>query len=105
MYERTSVYGFCINIVKMKRSYFFLLKVNTVIQRIICYSSVDQKRSEAESSCVFMKSDESIGHPPNFRYNISLTDIIKIYMVFYYVIISFDILTFAHTEIHVYEST
>ncbi len=37
---------------------------------------------------MFMKSDESIGHPPNFRYNISLTGIIKIYMVFYYVIIS-----------------
>ncbi|XP_058632448.1 NACHT, LRR and PYD domains-containing protein 3-like isoform X1 [Onychostoma macrolepis] len=29
-------------------------------------SSVDQKRSEAESSCVFMKSDESIGHPQHF---------------------------------------
>ncbi|KAF4106182.1 hypothetical protein G5714_013844 [Onychostoma macrolepis] len=26
-------------------------------------SSVDQKKSEAESSCVFMKRDESIGHP------------------------------------------
>ncbi|XP_058633646.1 NACHT, LRR and PYD domains-containing protein 12-like isoform X2 [Onychostoma macrolepis] len=29
-------------------------------------SSVDQKRSEAESSCVFMKSDESVGHPQHF---------------------------------------
>ncbi|XP_058632449.1 NACHT, LRR and PYD domains-containing protein 3-like isoform X2 [Onychostoma macrolepis] len=28
--------------------------------------AVDQKRSEAESSCVFMKSDESIGHPQHF---------------------------------------
>ncbi|XP_043112140.1 NACHT, LRR and PYD domains-containing protein 12-like isoform X2 [Puntigrus tetrazona] len=28
-------------------------------------SSVDQKRSEPESSCVSMKSDDSIGHPPN----------------------------------------
>ncbi len=54
-----------------------------------------------------MKSDESIGHPQHFRYNISLTDIIKIFvMVFYrdYFIISSDILTLAHTERHVYES-
>ncbi|XP_073709142.1 NACHT, LRR and PYD domains-containing protein 12-like isoform X2 [Garra rufa] len=29
-------------------------------------SSVDQKRSEAEPSCVFMKSDESIGHSQHF---------------------------------------
>ncbi len=69
---------------------FFKKKVNinTVIERIVCYSSVDQKRSEAESSCVFMKSDESIGHPQHFRYNISLTDRIEIFvMVFYHVII------------------
>ncbi|XP_050993899.1 NACHT, LRR and PYD domains-containing protein 3-like isoform X5 [Labeo rohita] len=29
-------------------------------------SSVDQKRSEAEPNCVFMKSDEPIGHPQHF---------------------------------------
>ncbi|XP_042579245.1 NLR family CARD domain-containing protein 3-like [Cyprinus carpio] len=29
-------------------------------------SSVDQKRSEAEPSCVFMKSDESTDHPQHF---------------------------------------
>ncbi len=45
-----------------------------------------------------MKSDETIGHPQHFRYNILLTDIIVIFvMVFYHVIISSDILTFAHT--------
>ncbi len=55
---------------------------------------------------MFMKSDESIGHPQHFRYNISLTDIIEILlMVIYHVIISSDILTFAHTERHIYEST
>ncbi len=55
---------------------------------------------------MFMKSDESIGHPQHFRYNISLTDIIEIFvMVFYHVIISSDILTLAHTKRHVYEST
>ncbi len=62
--------------------------INTVIERIVCYSSVDQKRSEAESSCVFMKSDESIDHTQHFRYNISLTDRIEIFMMFYHVIIS-----------------
>ncbi len=38
---------------------------------------------------MFMKSDESTGHPQCFRFNISLTDIIEIFvMVFYHVIIS-----------------
>ncbi len=47
---------------------------------------------------MFMKRDESIDHPQHFRYNISLTDIIEIFvMVFYHVIISSDILIFAHT--------
>ncbi|XP_050965421.1 NLR family CARD domain-containing protein 3-like [Labeo rohita] len=32
------------------------------------YSSADQKRSEAEPSCVFMKSDESIGHPQHLSH-------------------------------------
>ncbi len=63
--------------------------MNTVIERIVCYSSVDQKRSEAEPSCVFMKSDESIDHPQHFRYNILLTDRIEIFIcLFYHVIIS-----------------
>ncbi len=47
---------------------------------------------------MFMKSDESIDHPQHFRYNILLTDRIVIFvMVFNLVIISSDILTFAHT--------
>ncbi len=72
--------------------------INTVIERIVCYSSVDQKRSEAESSCVFMKSDESIDHTRHLRYNISLTDRMEIFLcLFYHVIISSDILSFAHT--------
>uniref|UniRef100_A0A9J8A941 NACHT domain-containing protein n=1 Tax=Cyprinus carpio carpio TaxID=630221 RepID=A0A9J8A941_CYPCA len=32
----------------------------------LCYSFVDQKRSETEPSCVFMKSDESTDHPQHF---------------------------------------
>ncbi len=42
---------------------------------------------------MFMKSDESIDHTQHFRYNISLTDIIVIFVcLFYHVIISSDIL-------------
>ncbi len=38
---------------------------------------------------MFMKSDESIDHTQHFRYYISLTDIIEMFvMVFYHVIIS-----------------
>ncbi len=76
-----SVYKGCMNKVTRSKYYFIkinviiksvqqivntkkvLKKIKTVIQSIVCYSSVDQKRSEAESSCVFMKSDESIDHP------------------------------------------
>ncbi len=33
----------------------------------LCYSSVHQKKSEPESSCVSMRSDESLHHPVNFK--------------------------------------
>ncbi len=65
LYE--TVYGFCINIVKLKRSYFFLLKGNTVIEMILCYRSVDLKKSEPEPSCVSMKSDHSMDRPIYFK--------------------------------------
>ncbi|XP_048016259.1 NACHT, LRR and PYD domains-containing protein 12-like [Megalobrama amblycephala] len=39
------------------------------------YSSVDQKRSEPEPSCVSMRSDESMGHPVNIKSGDTQTDL------------------------------
>uniref|UniRef100_A0A8C2DLH6 NACHT domain-containing protein n=1 Tax=Cyprinus carpio TaxID=7962 RepID=A0A8C2DLH6_CYPCA len=38
-------------------------------------SSVDQKRSEAESSCVSLRSDQSMGPPQNFKRGYTQTDL------------------------------
>ncbi len=54
----------------MKISYICLkskVNINTVIEMIVCYSSVDQKRSEAEPSCVFKRSDASFRIPIDFK--------------------------------------
>ncbi|XP_048024747.1 NACHT, LRR and PYD domains-containing protein 3-like isoform X4 [Megalobrama amblycephala] len=41
------------------------------------FSSVDQKRSEPESSCVSMRSDESMGQPVNFKSGDTKTDLLS----------------------------
>ncbi|XP_048016467.1 NACHT, LRR and PYD domains-containing protein 12-like [Megalobrama amblycephala] len=41
------------------------------------FSSVHQKRSEPESSCVSMRSDESLGHPVNFKSGDTQTDLLS----------------------------
>ncbi len=55
----------------------FLLQINQYENSnskdfTLCCSSVHQKRSEPEPSCVSMRSDESIGHPVNFNATLSL---------------------------------
>ncbi len=40
----------------------------------LCYSSVQQKRSEAESSCVSMGSDASVNRPIEFKSRDTKTD-------------------------------
>ncbi len=54
----------------------------------LCYSSVHQKRSEAESSCVSMRSDGSMGHPIKFKSGDTKTDLrsnisVKDYLILY----------------------
>ncbi len=46
----------------------------------LCYSSVHQKRSEAESSCVSMRSDGSMGHPIKFKSGDTKTDLRYIFL-------------------------
>ncbi len=41
----------------------------------LCYSSVHQKRSEAESSCVSMRSDASMNQPIMFKSGDTKTDL------------------------------
>ncbi len=46
----------------------------------LCYSSVHQKRSEAESSCVSMRSEASMGHPIEFKSVDTKTDLRYVFM-------------------------
>ncbi len=41
----------------------------------LCYSSVHQKRSEAESSCVSMRSDASMNQPIDYKSEDTKTDL------------------------------
>ncbi len=43
------------------------MKVLSVSLISLCYSSVHQKKSESEPSCVSMRSDESLDHPIDFK--------------------------------------
>uniref|UniRef100_A0A8C1SCN4 NACHT domain-containing protein n=1 Tax=Cyprinus carpio TaxID=7962 RepID=A0A8C1SCN4_CYPCA len=43
------------------------------------FSSVDQKRSEAESSCVSLRSDRSMGHPLAFKSGDTQTDLSSVH--------------------------
>ncbi len=43
------------------------MKVLSVSLTSLCYSSVPQKKSESEPSCVSMRSDESLDHPIDFK--------------------------------------
>ncbi len=41
----------------------------------LCYSSVQQKRSEPESSCVSMRSDVSVNQPLDYKSEDTKTDL------------------------------
>ncbi len=46
----------------------------------LCYSSVHQKRSEAEFSCVSMRSDASMDYPMKFKSGDTKTDLRYIFI-------------------------
>ncbi len=46
----------------------------------LCYSSVHQKRSEAEFSCVSMRSNASMSHPIQFKSEDTKTDLRYVFM-------------------------
>ncbi len=52
----------------------------------LCYSSVHQKRSEAEFSCVSMRSDASMNHPIDYKSEDTTTDLRSNISVKYYLI-------------------
>ncbi len=86
----------------------------------LCYSSVHQKRTEPESSCVSMRSDGSMGHPIKFKSGDTNTDLRYVFMfsagqrliaskikVFVYIIYMcvycvYLLCVYKYTRIHVY---
>ncbi len=73
------------------------------------YSSVHQKRSEAEFSCVSMRSNRSMEHPIEFKSEDTKTDLRYAFMfsaskikVFVHIILLYNYYVYVNTQINVY---